>query len=152
MDDRADLPYLEAVCHETQRIVGLAFNGIPLEATRDTQLGGFDIPKGTRLQAAIYEIMHDPTYWKDPDEYRPERFLTQQGKFKPDQRFVAFGMGKRNCMGKALAQMELMLFLAVYLQHFNFSFPKGYDPNTFKSEVGLILTCPDYPIVIEERW
>ena len=132
-------------------IIGLAFNGIPRESTRAIKLDGYDIPKGTRMQTAIYEIMHDPTYWQDPEEYRPERFLSQDGKFLSDPRFVAFGMGKRNCMGKALAQMELLLFLAVFVQHFHFSFPADYDPTTFKSEVGLILTCPDYPILIEER-
>ena len=150
MNDKASLPYMEAVVHETQRIVGLAYNGIQRVAKRHVKLGGYDLPKGTRLGTALYEIMHDPTYWKDPEVYLPERFL-KDGKFQPDERFVAFGIGKRNCMGKTLAQIELLLFLSAFIQRFNFRFPAGYDPATFKDEVGFILTCPDYPIIIDER-
>jgi len=149
-EDRSKLPYLEAVVHETQRIVGLAFAGIPRESKRAIKLGGYDIPKGTRLFTDIYQMMHNPDYWQDPHVYRPERFL-QDGKFQPDKRFLAFGIGKRDCMGKVLAQMELLLFLSIFLQSFKFSFPADYDPSTFEDEVGFILTCPDYPIVIEER-
>ena len=53
---------------------------------------GFNKPKGTRLQAGIYQIMHDSTYWENPYEYWPERFLTQEGKFWPKQFFMAFRM------------------------------------------------------------
>lgn len=150
MDDKPNLPYLEAVVHETQRIVGLAFQGIPRVARRNLKLGGYDIPKGTRLITALYEIMHDQNYWGDPEVYRPERFL-KDGKFQSDDRFVAFGIGKRNCMGKTLAQMELLLFLGVFVQNYSFSFPDDYDPKTFEDEVGFILTCPDYPIIINSR-
>ena len=45
MEDKPSLPYLEAVVHETQRIVGLAFQGVPRMARRNMKLGGYDIPK-----------------------------------------------------------------------------------------------------------
>ena len=150
LEDRSKTPYLEAVTYEAQRITGLGFAGIFRVASRNTKLGGYDIPKGTRLAYGIYEIMHDPNYWSDPEDFIPERFI-KDGKFHQDERFVAFGIGKRNCMGKTLALTELYLFLSALLQRFSFSFPNDHNPKQIEHEVGFILTCPNYPIILNER-
>ena len=128
LDDRPKLHYLEAVTHESQRISALAYGGIARIASKDTRLGGYDIPKGTRLNYAIFEMMNDPAYWVDPEVFRPERFMTNDGKFKLDDRFIPFGIGRRHCMGKTLALDELFLFTTSFVQHFNFSFPPDYVP------------------------
>ena len=80
------------------------------------------------------------------------RFLDESGKFHPDEKLIPFGIGKRSCPGKALADTEVFLFLATFIQRFQFSFPKGTKvPETIEPEVGFILVCPPYDIVIEER-
>ena len=151
LEDRPNLHYLQAVTHESQRISALAYGGIARIASKDTRLGGYDIPKGTRLNYAIYEMMNDPAYWEDPDKFRPERFM-RAGKFQLDDRFIPFGIGRRHCMGKTLALDELFLFTTSFVQHFNFSFPPDYvPPDKLEPEVGVILYCPDYPIIFKER-
>ncbi len=35
----------------------------------------------------LYSVMHDPDYWKNPGEFRPERFLDEEGRYKPDERW-----------------------------------------------------------------
>ena len=80
------------------------------------------------------------------------RFLDENGKYHPDEKLVPFGIGKRSCPGKTLADTEVFLFLAAFIQRFQFSFPKGITiPETITPEVGFILSCPSYDIVIEER-
>lgn len=38
----------------------------------------FTIPKGMRIFIPIYAIHHDSRYFKDPEEFNPERFASQQ--------------------------------------------------------------------------
>ena len=51
------------------------------------------MPRDTRLLVNLYAIHHDPQYWDDPLEFRPERFL-QDGQFRPDKHLIPFGIGE----------------------------------------------------------
>ena len=44
--------------------------------------------------------MHDKNYWKDPETFRPERFIDSDGQFIRDDRCVPFSLGKRYCIGQ----------------------------------------------------
>ena len=80
------------------------------------------------------------------------RFLDEDGKYKSHEKLVPFGIGKRSCPGKTLADTEIFLFVAAFIQRFEFSFPKGFQPpDEIEPEVGFVLVCPPYDIVIEER-
>ena len=80
------------------------------------------------------------------------RFLDNHGKYQPHEKLVPFGIGKRSCPGKTLADTEIFLFVAAFIQRFQFSFPTGYQPPAeIKHEVGFVLVCPPYDIVIDER-
>lgn len=42
--------------------------------------------------------MHDPTVFDDPMEFKPERYLTKEGKINPEvlsSEDAAFGYGRR---------------------------------------------------------
>ena len=43
-------------------------------ATRDTEISGTFIPKGTHVGVTLHELHHNPKVWKDPDTFDPERF------------------------------------------------------------------------------
>uniref|UniRef100_A0A8D0DRF2 Cytochrome P450 n=1 Tax=Salvator merianae TaxID=96440 RepID=A0A8D0DRF2_SALMN len=45
MDDRAQMPYTEAVIHEMQRYIDVLPNGLARRVIRDTQFRGYTIPK-----------------------------------------------------------------------------------------------------------
>ena len=55
---------------------------------------------GTAIYANLWAVMHDKYYWKDPNEFRPERFLDNDGQFRRDDRCVPFSLGKRYCIGQ----------------------------------------------------
>ena len=149
LTDRDACHYLEAIVQETHRVGSLGFLGVPRATSKDTTLGPYKIPEGTQVFSFLHSILHDPEYWGDPETFRPERFLDEQGHFKQDERNIPFGLGKRRCLGKTLAQVELFLFLSGLLQAFEFSFPEEV-PN-LKPTVGFVLGCPDYKIVVKER-
>jgi cytochrome P450 len=61
------------------------------------QIGQYAIPKGTTVFAFLYNIHHDPKYYKDPKKFNPDRFIDGSGKFVLDERIIPFGIGKRAC-------------------------------------------------------
>lgn len=68
--------------------------------------------------------------------------------------FVPFGLGKRACLGEALAINRLFLSMTTLVQRFKFSAAEGYplpdvDPRNF--ELGVVLKPPDYFIVAKAR-
>ena len=66
-----------------------------LHNTRETsKLRGYNIAKDTMLMYNIYAIHMDPKYWDDPKEFRPERFLDEQGQYYRPEAFIPFGIGR----------------------------------------------------------
>jgi hypothetical protein len=46
-------------------------------------------------------ILHDPEMYPDPEEFKPERFLNEDGSVRDDPTLsLAFGIGKRICPGR----------------------------------------------------
>jgi cytochrome P450 len=67
----------------------------------------------------LYGAHHDHDVWGDPEIFRPERFITSDGKFsKPGEAFMPFSVGKRVCIGESLARNTFFLFLANISQRF----------------------------------
>lgn len=46
----------------------------------DTKLGGFNIPKDTAVLASLYALHMSKEVWKNPENFRPERFLNLRGE------------------------------------------------------------------------
>lgn len=42
----------------------------------------------------IYSVHMDPKTWKDPDNFRPERFLDEKGNVVGKDRTIPFGVGE----------------------------------------------------------
>ena len=59
---------------------------------------GYTIPKNTIIYPCLRQIMKDPGYWKDPEKFYPERFISvdeegNQKMAKNAERVVSFGIG-----------------------------------------------------------
>jgi cytochrome P450 len=90
------------------------------------------VPAKTIIMYSLTGILNDPKLFPEPEKFKPERFLEidpqssstdhQKKVFKPHPSVQAvFGIGKRECIGKNLAKMELYLFMAALLHQFDFT-------------------------------
>ncbi|XP_075821907.1 cytochrome P450 1A1 [Microtus pennsylvanicus] len=127
LSDRPQLPYLEAFILETFRHSSFLPFTIPHSTTRDTSLCGFYIPKGRCVFVSQWQINHDQELWGDPNNFRPERFLTPSGTLDKvlSEKVILFGLGKRKCVGETIGRWEVFLFLAILLQQIEFSVSPG---------------------------
>lgn len=94
LKDRPNLPYTEATLMEVQRLSSILPVGAPRATSVNTCLNGYDIPEGTVIMPNIWAIHHDPAIWDSPDEFRPERFLDNQGHLQRREELIPFSIGK----------------------------------------------------------
>ncbi|KAJ1690206.1 hypothetical protein LUZ63_014361 [Rhynchospora breviuscula] len=113
--DVPNLPYLRAIINETLRLYPVAPLDIPHESATECFIDGYKIPRGTMLLINIYAIHRDPSIWKDPTEFRPERFENEKAE---RLWLLPFGIGRRKCPGEALAIRMIALALGTLIQCF----------------------------------
>ncbi|KAF9807685.1 hypothetical protein IEO21_08122 [Rhodonia placenta] len=120
-DDRANLPYLDAVLKEVYRWNPVLPLSIPHRVTQDDVYHGFHIPAGATVIANTSAVLHDPSLYPDPFQVNPDRYLNQGGGLNPGPRRFAFGYGRRVCPGKVLADNTIFMFVACALATLNIS-------------------------------
>ncbi|VDM50315.1 unnamed protein product [Toxocara canis] len=119
--DRSTMHYTMAVISEVQRIINILPWHIPHATTADTTLCGYDIAKGTTIMPQMGVAIHyNNEYFPDGEKFDPERFLNEDRTFRVYEQFHPFGIGKRSCLGEALARMELFIILTTLIQNFKF--------------------------------
>ncbi|XP_013876660.1 cytochrome P450 2K1, partial [Austrofundulus limnaeus] len=104
--DRPNLPYTDAVIHESQRVGNIVPLGFPKMASKDATLGGYFIPKGTAITTNLASVLFDKNEWETPDVFNPGHFLDSEGKFLKKDAFLPFSAGKRVCLGENLAKID----------------------------------------------
>lgn len=84
------------------------------ESAVDVTAGGYRIPGRTLIAWSFYLAGRAPAYWPDPLRFDPDRHLdpTPEQAAHAKAAWVPFGGGARNCIGFALAQIELTLIVA----------------------------------------
>ncbi|CAI5675477.1 cytochrome P450 2K1 [Oreochromis niloticus] len=125
VEDRKNLPYTDAVIHESQRLGNIVPMAIPHRTSRDVSLHGYFIKEGTTVFPLLTSVLYDESEWEDPFTFNPAHFLDQEGKFVKRDAFMPFSAGRRVCPGESLARMEIFLFFTSLLQHFRFTPPPG---------------------------
>uniref|UniRef100_A0A672TRN7 Cytochrome P450 family 2 subfamily D member 6/pseudo n=1 Tax=Strigops habroptila TaxID=2489341 RepID=A0A672TRN7_STRHB len=147
MEDQVNMPYTNAVIHETQRLGDVFPTGLPHMTYRDTELQGFFIPKGTTIITNLSSVLKDETVWEKPNEFYPEHFLDANGQFVKPEAFLPFSAGRRVCLGEQLARMELFIFFTTLLQKFTFVLPK--DQPRPQEDGHFALTRSPHPFLLQ---
>ncbi|CAL1266283.1 unnamed protein product [Larinioides sclopetarius] len=146
------MPFTEAVLAEVMRWKTI----IPLNLMRytleDTELRGYFIPKHTHVLGILWAIDHDERIWGyDVHVFKPERFLSKDGKKIVKPEYAApFSVGKRDCPGKSLAQIEVFLYVVAIFQKFMVQAPKGSNID-FESLLGLSQTPKRQDLCFKQR-
>ncbi|XP_007523529.2 cytochrome P450 2D17-like [Erinaceus europaeus] len=151
MADQAHMPYTMAVIHEVQRFGDIVPLGVPHMTSRDTEVQGYRIPKGTVLLTNLSSVLKDESCWKKPLRFYPEHFLDNQGRFVKKEAFMPFSAGRRVCLGEPLARMELFLFFTCLLQRFSFSVPAGQPRPSDHAEVASLAIPAPYQLCAVSR-
>ncbi|CAL9222522.1 unnamed protein product, partial [Arabidopsis halleri] len=140
--DIPNLPYLQAVVKEGLR---LHPPGPILVRTfqERCEIKGFYIPEKTTLVINAYAVMRDPDSWEDPDEFKPERFLSSSSG-KDDEKeqafkYLPFGGGRRGCPGGNLASIFVGTAIGVMVQCFDWKI-KGDKVNIKETFAGMNLS------------
>ncbi|KAI4558530.1 hypothetical protein MJT46_013172 [Ovis ammon polii x Ovis aries] len=147
LDDRAQMPYTDAVIHEIQRFADLIPIGVPHMVTKDTHFRGYILPKGTEVYPILSSALHDSRYFEKPDDFNPDHFLDASGAVKKNDAFMPFSIGKRICLGEGIARTELFLFFTTILQNFSVASPVApEDIDLTPQESGVGNVPPKYQI------
>lgn len=93
MDDRANLPLVDAFIMETLRMSTPLQISMVNKPTSDTTLMGYNIPGNALIVANLAGIHMDPKYFPEPHKFRPERFI-KNGKIVTREGYIPFGMGE----------------------------------------------------------
>ena len=149
--DRGKLPFFEATILETLRFSSLVPLGVPHKTTRSTQFGGHSVPKGTQVWLNQWAFHFDHRHWKEPESFKPERWLEEDGSLVPGNRhsYMPFGAGRRVCLGEALAKVELFLFLSNILFRYNVK-QADCGPPSLEGVLSITYSPKPYHIILEK--
>ncbi|XP_015519448.1 methyl farnesoate epoxidase [Neodiprion pinetum] len=150
-EDRSSLPEMEAFLAEVQRSVFIAPLGVPHRTVKDVCLNGYRIPKDTVVLVNYYSVHHERLHWKDPEVFRPQRFLNANGVFMPDDFSIPFGLGKRRCLGEVLARNSLFLYLAYVLHYFDINISEKHGPPNPNGNDGFTISPKPFYLVLSHR-
>jgi cytochrome P450 len=118
-EDVPALVYTQAVINETLRLYPPAYV-TGREAIRATTVGGLPIARRHIILVSMFATHRDPRFFRDPDAFRPDRWLDGLEKRLPRGAFIPFGMGSRKCVGSSFAMMEATLLLATIARRWRF--------------------------------
>ena len=127
--------YLDATIKETLRARPVIVD-VARKLKAPAEIGGYQLPKGSFVLAAIAALHYREDLFPDPEEFRPERFL--EGK-ADNYAWIPFGGGVRRCIGAAFAEYEMRIVLREFVERAELSAP---DPKPEKVKVRNITLAP----------
>ena len=118
MEKLSELEYLSKIIKEGMRLWPVA-PSLNRELVCDLPYKDFIIPQGSICVISLYAMSRHGI--SNPNEMIPERWdETNPEITKLNNIFMPFALGKRNCVGQALAMIELKLVLATLYYYYDF--------------------------------
>ncbi|XP_078323096.1 cytochrome P450 2C29-like [Crassostrea virginica] len=151
MDHKDQMPYTEAVLHETLRLGSITPLSLPHGLTKEVRHGESIIPKEAVLIPNISSVLFDSAIFENPNSFCPDRFLDENGQLNGKEKYViTFSLGKRVCLGEALARMELFLLMTSLIQRFEFLPENDSSVYDFQGCLGLTYKPKPYCFIAKE--
>lgn len=117
------LEYTNAVIKETLRFYPIGFTiRENLPGTSHINFDGRRWPTGhgAMIIPSTHTTHMDPSLWKDPHRFRPERFLGDEGAAQHRFAWRPFERGPRACIAQDLAMDELRIIMLLTVRWFDF--------------------------------
>lgn len=121
-DDLDRLPHLRDVVRETLRLYSPVAS-ISRRPLRPLELGGFRVGPGDSIGISPRVLQRDPRHFPEPDRFRPERWREEAGA-ADERALLAFGLGRRRCIGERLALDEMALLVARAVREWTVEVPE----------------------------
>ncbi|CAD5111503.1 DgyrCDS809 [Dimorphilus gyrociliatus] len=83
--DKARMPFTSATILEVLRWISHIPLLLPHKAVVDTNLMGYRIPRDTSIFVNVAAVHKNEKFWGDPQNFRPERFLKEDGSLLEHQ-------------------------------------------------------------------
>ncbi|XP_041982221.1 cytochrome P450 6B2-like [Aricia agestis] len=117
-----EMKYLEMCLKESLRIlppIGFLMRKCVNRYTfPDTDL---TVEKDMVMMIPTQGLHFDPQYFEDPQEFKPERFSSDDVDKIKNYTYMPFGDGPRACIGERLGLMQSLAGVATVLRHFDVS-------------------------------
>jgi pentalenene oxygenase len=127
LPEAGDLPrlvYTRSVLTETLRHSppGWLFTRV---TTRETELGGRRLPRGTTVLYSPYLLHHNAAWFPEPGRFLPERWPAGEPAAGPHGALIPFAAGSRKCIGDLFSMAEMTVTLATVAGRWRLSHPPG---------------------------
>ena len=121
------LPFTRACFDEALRLYPPA-PFLSRQLARDETLAGTPLKKDTIVFCNIWLVHRHRLLWKQPDAFVPERFLAENQRDTPIDRFqyIPFGLGPRVCIGARFAVLEAMIMIVRLARSYRFELVGGH--------------------------
>jgi len=136
-----NIPFLKASVKEALRMYPVIIgNGRSLQS--DTTIAGYHVPKGTHVIFPHLVVSNIDKYFSEPNLFKPERWLklekcphaVKESKSVNEKIHpyvsLPFGYGRRSCLGRRFAEMELYILLAKLFRKYKVDY--NYEPLSYK--------------------
>lgn len=132
------LKYSRAVLDETLRVHPTVWT-LSRQANEADRVGDIEIAKDQTVILSPWALHKRRALWGDPENFRPERFLTPTH----DQfAYIPFAKGPRHCLGARFSVFEALIIMAMTLQRYDVQVS---DPDSV-NPAPMITLRPDGPV------
>ncbi|EME82106.1 uncharacterized protein MYCFIDRAFT_139090 [Pseudocercospora fijiensis CIRAD86] len=146
------MPYLQACIKEGLRIHPVV--AVPLEQVvpkGGLTLSGTYFPAGTIIGCSPFVVARDEKLFPHPDTFRPERWLEASGQnlLAMERGSLAWGSGKRVCIGKNVAMLEMSKLIPQLLRRYSLELERNVDRTS--SVKSWFTWIQDFDVVVKKR-
>jgi len=130
--DLSKLYYIQGVIFESMRLYPPIWSTIRT-VTREYDLYGQQLQPGDNVMISQWQLGRDSQWFKNPEQFQPERWHDDSSQKLPRYVFLPFGGGMRKCIGDHFAMMEATIILAGILRNVTLTKNTGYEPELIPS-------------------
>ncbi|OJA12081.1 hypothetical protein AZE42_02185 [Rhizopogon vesiculosus] len=140
--DQKSLPRLQAFISEALRWRPVSASGFAHRTTKDEN---YCIPAGTTVFGNHWAISRDPEVYPEPDTFKPQRWINDEGRLRDDLKFFVYGFGRRACPGQYIANRSVFITSLLTL----WAFQLALDPTAPLDDMGFMGDDVERPCTIE---